>query len=146
MPNILCNLALDSTLGSHGLQTDPQVPGKWKESIEYKDAAPKPQPHEQRKEEIMPKPRKTKSPPRLSIPQELLGEDIRSQIIKTIVREVMSSAAADAGTYTKPDSFQDGQYGKYERGDLGKLTDLGRPISEQPKQVGQKAGQNVVRK
>lgn len=45
------------------------------------------------------------------------AEGVRSQIMKAIVHEVANIGTAAAGTYTKPDGFQNGQYGKYEKGD-----------------------------
>ena len=44
-------------------------------------------------------------------------EDLRSNIMAAIVREVGRLDPLASGTYTKPDSFQNGQYGKYEKAD-----------------------------
>lgn len=58
------------------------------------------------------------------------AEAVRSQIMKAIVHEVANIGTVAAGTYTKPDSFQNGNYGKYEKQD--DASRLGRVARIQP--------------
>ena len=44
-------------------------------------------------------------------------QGVRSELLRTIVREIARTGIAAEGTYTKPDTFQNGSYGKYEKQD-----------------------------
>lgn len=58
-----------------------------------------------------------KSAAKLASTKLSAANELRSSILTAIVKEVGRIDPLAAGTYTKPDGFQNGQYGKYEKQD-----------------------------
>jgi hypothetical protein len=83
---------------------------------------------------------KAKSARKLATTPQVDATDVKSQILTAIVREVGRIDSVAAGMYTKPDSFQNGQYGKYEKQDSSRAGSRINPAATVRAKVARRGG------